>query len=182
MAIQKSPDNLLETWVGVAAIWGAVTGTIALIIQGMQHLADRAKVKLEASMSFASNAVNPRIHLCVQLSVLNEGRRLVRIESAGIIMPNTMLKTFAKPGQPSLSLESSSSCRELFNAKTKNKHLELSADGGKFTFTDDFFPENEAREMFQKQKYGTAFIRLSSGKEFFARFNLMNPDDLPVLG
>jgi hypothetical protein len=180
--IQKSPDNLLETWVGLAAIWGAITGTIALIIQLMQHLADRAKVQLEASMSFQSNEANPKFHLCVQLSVVNQGRRLVRIESAGIILPNTTLKTLGKLGQPSLSFESSSSRRELFNAKTKNRLLELSAEGGKFTFTDDTFPENEAREMFQKQKHGTAFIRLSSGKEPFASFNLINPDDLPRSG
>jgi hypothetical protein len=182
MPIQKAPDNLLDTWVGIAAIWGAITGTIALIIQLTQHLADRAKIKLEASMSFQSNEVNPKFHLCVQLSVVNEGRRLVRIECAGIVMPNATLKTSAKPTQPSISLEASSSRRELFNAKTKNRLLELSAEGGKFTFTDDLFPENEAREMFQKQKYGKAFIRLSSGKELFTHFNLMNPDDLSKTG
>ncbi len=163
-------------------IWGAVTGTLALGIKAFEIYCDRAKVKLEASMGFQSNEVNPKFHLYVQLSVVNQGRRLVRIECAGVILPNTAMKTLAKPGQPSLSWEPSSSRRELFNAKTKGRLLELSAEGGKFTFTDDNFPESEARDMFKKQKQGKAFVRLTSGKELFTNFCLVNPDDLPKPG
>lgn len=163
-------------------IWGAVTGTLALGIKAFELFCDRAKVTIEASMGFQSNEANPKFHLYVQLTVVNQGRRLVRIESAGVILPNTILKTLAKPEQPSLSLESSSSRRELFNAKTKGRLLDLSAEGGKFTFTDNNFPESEARVMFQEQKKGKAFVRLTSGKELFATFCLVNPDDLPKSG
>lgn len=163
-------------------IWGAITGTLALGIKAFELFVDRAQLKLEASMGFQSNEANPKIHLYVQLSVVNQGRRLVRIESAGVILPNSTLKTLAKPGQPSLPLKSSSPKRELFNAKTKGHLLELSAEGGKFTFTDDKFPENEAREMFNTQKDGKAFVRLSSGKELITTFCVVNPDDLPKSG
>lgn len=165
----------------VIGIWGAITGTLALGIKAFEFFTDRAKLRLQASMGFQSNEVNPKFHLYVQISVVNEGRRLVRIESVGVISPNSTLKTWPKPGQPSLSLKISSSKRELFNAKNKGRLLELSPEGGKFTFTDDNFPENEAREMFKTQKVGKAFVRLSSGKELVTTFCLVNPDDLKTV-
>jgi hypothetical protein len=179
--IQKSPDNLLETWVGLAAIWGAITGTLALVIQLLQHLADRPKLVLRSSMGIKSDAQNPKHHLYVRLEIVNNGGRSARVERIAVMLPESTAPIIPRREQSS-TLRLVSSEFVLFDAETKGRFIEIPPGGGKHVHEQYNFPENTARVMFQEQKEGKAFIRLTSGKKLFTTFFLIDPDDLLKLG
>ena len=69
------------------AIWGAVTGSVALIIQLLQFARDRSRLKLDASFLICSDIQRPEMRLKFELNIVNIGRRPIVIESAGVINP-----------------------------------------------------------------------------------------------
>lgn len=174
--IQKSPNNLLETWVGFAAILGAITGTLALAIQLIQHLADRPKLVLQSSMGIKSDGQNPKLHLYVRLQIVNNGRRPTRIERAWFKLPESTGPILPELLQ-SKNVKLVSSEFVIFDAETKGRFIEISSEGGKYVF-ENSIPQNLAHAMFQELKEGKAFVRLTSGKELMTTFCLVNPNDL----
>ena len=179
--IQKPPNNFLETCVGLAAIWGAITGTFALVIQLLQHLADRPRLTLQSSMGIKSDARNPVHHLFVRLEMVNNGRRSVRVERMAVLVPGTTAPIIPKR-EEGANLKLVSSELVLFDAEDKGRFIEISPEGGKYIHEQYNFPENIARVMFQEQREGKILVRLTSGKELFTTFCLVNPDHLPKSG
>ena len=160
-------NESIKKLVDLAGIWGAITGTAALLIQLFQFLADRPKLVFKASMGISSD-VNLGKKLFVQLSIVNQGRRQVKIERAGIILPKAKLFGFT----------SERSDYVMFDAHNKGKLVDLLPDGGLITFTEKDFPKNIAQQMHKQFKSGKAFIQLTSGKELIAKFFLINPNDV----
>jgi len=70
------------------AIYGAIVGTIALGLAGFKIWLDRASVKVKASWSYFARAgvidKNPQL----TLTVINKGRRLIKLEGAGLKLSN----------------------------------------------------------------------------------------------
>lgn len=161
------PTETVKALVDWAGIWGALTGTAALVIQLFQYFADRPKLMFEASMGISSD-VNSGRKFFAGLSLVNHGRRPVKIERAGIILPKGKL----------LGITSDRSEYVLFDASNKGKLADLFPDGGKITFTEKDFPKDIARQMHQQFKQGKAFVQLTSGKVLTATFLLVNPDDV----
>src|SRR5262245_29810575 len=67
------------------AWWGALTGTAALGIKIVEHLADKPKVRSEAQMARRYDPQRGK-RLCIDISVRNLGRRVAKIESVWVAL------------------------------------------------------------------------------------------------
>src|SRR5438270_11669000 len=70
------------------ALWGAVTGTVAVAVQIAHHFSDRGRLEISASMSQTVDRANPKPRLKVEVELCNTGRRPITVEQVGIILPN----------------------------------------------------------------------------------------------
>jgi len=152
------------------ACWGAVTGTIAIVIQVKQHLADRSRLKLSAVMSRASNEKLREDHLVFTLEVVNHGRRVSRIKCAGIqLQPSEMIvggQTLAPPTTYEI---------RLYEADRSEDLVEL-AEGGSHRFVLEPFPEKEAQTLRDTE---VAFVTDTLGRKYTTKFHTIKRKDLP---
>jgi len=153
----------------VTAIWGALTGTLAVGIQLFGHITDRGRLSITGSMSQVVDRTYPKPRLCVAVNVCNHGRRPVVIEQIGLKLPST---PDPKAIGPVLTTA------PLFDARTSGEHLRL-AEGEKREFRIDPFPPMWGRALYKQGVKGEVFARLTSGKEHSASFFLINPDHFP---
>jgi hypothetical protein len=79
--------SLVVTIQPIIAVWGAITGTLALCIQLTNYWRDRAIVGLNPIHQFSTDIKNPAGRLVFIIEVVNHGRRSVYLEDAGIEMP-----------------------------------------------------------------------------------------------
>ena len=76
--------------IGLAA-WGALTGTVAILVQLLSFLCDRARLSVKATMSYGSSLYHGRQQEhCMRVTLTNRGRRVVRIERIALRMANPM--------------------------------------------------------------------------------------------
>jgi hypothetical protein len=152
------------------ACWGALTGTIAIVIQLRQHLADRSRLKLSAVMSIASNEKLRENHLVFTLEVVNHGRRVSRIRCAGIqLQPSETIiagKTFPRATRWEI---------RLYDADRSGGIVEL-AEGGLKRFVLEPFPEKEAQTLRDTE---VAFVTDTHGRKYTTKFHTIKPKDLP---
>jgi len=70
------------------AIYGAIVGTIALVLSAIKIWLDRAVIKVKTSWGYFARAgvidENPRLIL----TTINKGRRLIKLEGAGLRFSN----------------------------------------------------------------------------------------------
>lgn len=86
---QTSASNLLDILVGLAAIWGAVTGTVAL-------MKDRAKIIVKSTVCDRYNIATKEVETDVlNITAYNAGKVPVRLVSVGFKAPKKgSLKSF----------------------------------------------------------------------------------------
>jgi hypothetical protein len=81
-------DTILKIVTAVVAVWGAITGTIALSTQLLQLRRDRTDLKLQPQMTIRSSINKDLIDaiemIDFQVEVVNVGRRVARIDEVGI--------------------------------------------------------------------------------------------------
>ncbi len=83
----KSYENL-NLMLGLC---GTITGSLALIIQFLSHVSDRAKLHVTAVMWWGGNTLSPKNHYSIQVVLTNKGRRIVRIQSIKLRIRNPLL-------------------------------------------------------------------------------------------
>ena len=149
------------------ALWGAVTGTIALMLQLARHRADRPILKLDAVLRLTSDRTS-KIRIVFTIEAVNHGQRLIRIESAGIELPP------AKAKLPEGVTEERSELF-VFQSERAGGRVELD-EGNKFTFGLDPFP----RELLSAlSKRATAFVEDTRGQRYRTKFDVFPEDKLP---
>lgn len=161
----------LERVTLITAIWGALTGTLALVVQALQYFADRGKLVVAAHMSQRVDRANPKSRISVDVDVVNLGRRPISIEHVGIMLPNP-------PKKEKEVVRNMRTSTPLFDAQSANKLFRLE-EGQKHTFRSDPFPQAWGRALYAVGKKGTAFVRLTNGKEYRATFYLIDPAHFP---
>ncbi|MCW5554327.1 MAG: hypothetical protein KIS67_19480 [Verrucomicrobiae bacterium] len=163
-----------ETITLFVAVWGAVTGTIAIAIQLAQHLADRSRLKLKARMSIESNEKQPEHqqpehHVVFTLEVVNHGRRVSRIRRVGIeLEPREM-------SIGGMNMKPKESEITLFDADKSGQFVEL-GEGKRHCFVLEPFPE-KAGETFRETE--VAFVTDTLGRKFTTNFQTIRLKDLP---
>jgi hypothetical protein len=167
----------IELWVSV---WGAVTGTFGAAYGLRQLYLDRAKLKVEAKITVQ---YTHRINVVLTASVVNVGRRSVRIKEVSAYLTKSAL-----PIPIGLSPEKADEMRRareaghsesllcLFGSRGESA-FELKPDGGEHNFSKEipegcrFLSDTEFGE-----KHGRGYILLTSRKKLPFRFLLL-PDD-----
>ncbi|SRR5712691_312868 len=66
----------------------------------------------------------------------------------------------------------------LFDAHSAGQFLRLGEEE-KQIFRYDFFPQKWARALYEQGKTARVFVRLTTGKEHFAKYYLIKPEALP---
>jgi hypothetical protein len=66
----------------------------------------------------------------------------------------------------------------LFDADSEGQPLRL-GEGDKKPFRYDFFPQKYARALWERGKTARVFVRLTTGKEHFATYYLIDPAAFP---
>lgn len=147
------------------ALWGAVTGTVAVGIVVIQPLLERSRLVIKASMSHRVDHLQPVARLSVELEVSNRGRRPVMIEQIGIVLPDGGKR------------EPNGARKEIpiIDATAAGKSVRL-GEGEKQTFRHDFLPEQWDRAL--SGQTAKVFVRLTSGKEYSAKC-LIPPQNFP---
>jgi hypothetical protein len=140
----------------LVAAWGAITGTTAIILQGVQFYRDRSILLLTATHSFSADLGNPKGRLVFELEIVNHGRRVAYLEDAGIEMPVTS----PKPGTWNNSA--------VINIFPRNQTRSIALNEGQKTIlTLDPFPKEFARALGKK---GTVFVKDTRGRAFKKTF------------
>lgn len=145
------------------AILGAVTGTIALVVQLLEYWHDRAKIKLSGCMSLSSNIADPVERYEFQLDVVNKGRRVARISEIYIETkkekPGAKFKIFDAAGQNAIALEEGETKR--FGDRIATNSL------------DGLFESFEEKELFS--------VRLTTGEIHRVQFSTVKKSMLEKL-
>jgi len=157
----------------LVAIYGALTGTVAIASTIRQWWLDRAILKLEANISIVQADA---MRVVLTISAVNNGRRPVRIKHVGSLL--------AKESVPiDMQMFWDSSELTLFGARGE-KPIELSADGGQTIWNmqikkgTQFLHHNNNKG----ERYGKAYVELTSGKKVFRTFLLLSDDQWPPCG
>jgi hypothetical protein len=157
-----------DTTTFLIALWGAVTGTVAVGILVGQQLLDRSRIEVKASMSHRVGHLEPVARLSVEVEVTNRGRRSVTIEQVGVVLPDD--------GKRDRNVARKETA--IFDATAAGKSLRL-GEGEKQTFRHDFPPEQWDRAM--AGKTARVFVRLTSGKEYSAKSPIPPQNFPPVI-
>lgn len=74
------------------AVWGTVTGTVAIFVQLISFWCDRARLRVKATMSYGSKRLHGREprHF-MRVTMTNRGRRVVRIRRIALQMSKPLL-------------------------------------------------------------------------------------------
>lgn len=164
----------------VAAWVGAVTGTIACAYNLWQWRVDRGNVSLSAVLH---RRHDPHLHVDLTITAVNNGRRPVKINCAGALLSTTSVPLPAglppeKQAQIKKSLTGLSSHELQIH---ESPAIELAPDGGDkiWTFRIDkgmeFLADSEGEE-----RYGKAYIQLTSGEMMFCKFRLPKESEWPL--
>ncbi|MBN1142321.1 MAG: hypothetical protein JXB25_11100 [Deltaproteobacteria bacterium] len=154
------------------AFWGAVTGSIALLIQFLQHRGDKSDLKLIPKMSIGSSVLGGMIEarelIDFELEVVNVGRRVARIDEVGISVKGKnpsknshVLKIIIYDSQQNDVASLNEGEKKIFKLHRWNRTMQDIAE---------YFSENE-----------TAYVRLTSGKQIKERFDTVSMSKLAEL-
>jgi hypothetical protein len=75
-----------ETLKTIVAVWGAVTGTVALSVNLYQHISNRPKLKLSAGLGTVYEPNKPT-HFSLDVTAVNVGRRVFYIRRVALELP-----------------------------------------------------------------------------------------------
>lgn len=154
------------------AFWGALTGSIALLIQYLQHREDKSELKLIPKMSIGSSASGGMMEamelIDFEIEVVNVGRRVARIDEVGISVKGKKpsknahgMNIIIYDSQEDDVVSLSEGEKKVFRLPRWNQTLQDMAE---------HFSENE-----------TAYVRLTSGKQIKERFGTVTMSKLADL-
>ena len=158
-----------ETIKLLIAVWGAVTGTLAIAIQLTLYLKDRSQLKLTAFMSMVSNEKMPEHHLVFKMEVVNHGRRVAYIRRAGIQLEPSVMAIGGK------WTKADESELTIFDADRTGRTVEL-AEGKRHLFVLEPFRE-KAGDAFRDTE--VAFVIDTRGRKHKTKFHTTTSKDLP---
>ena len=161
------------------ALYGAVVGTIAILLQLRQWWLDRAILKVEASIirheSPMEKLESERITFNLVIRAVNNGRRPVTVRTVGAFLAVSLL-----PDENGFVPEEASAETLLFGGTTGNT-IEISPDGGQRTWEQRIF---KGRQFLSHKKgneqYGKAYVELTSGEKAFCDFRLRKDNEWPA--
>jgi hypothetical protein len=169
-----------ELWV---AIYGAVTGTIAIASTIRQWWLDRAIVKLEGAIAIVHT---DEMKVVLRISAVNNGRRPVNIRrvAASLSKESVTVPLGLSPERRAEELKKMqdmwvSSEFNLFGGQ-EEKPFQLNPDGGHHHW-ECVVPKGLKFLSNSKgdEKVGKAFVELTSGKKLFCTFLLLNDAQWP---
>lgn len=155
------------------AIWGAVTGTAALFLQWLRHREDRAALDVKGRMTIrhsnSTDILAASELIDFEVTVVNTGRRVARIEEVGISVAGSGDASRRGPGVNIL----------VFDGREEGV-VSLS-DGEKEVFSLRRWPETleQVAESFAPKE--TVYVRLTSGKRFEKQFPTVSKSQLARL-
>ena len=168
----------VELWV---AIYGAVTGTIAIASTIRQWWLDRAILTVKANVSIVNT---DRVRVMLSVSAVNKGRRPVSISTVGALLttdsPST---TQMMSAERSVELVKNLPCNShsllLFGGRDE-RPTQLSPDGGQETWASPI--PRQMRFLGHKkgnEELGTAYVELTSGKKLSCDFPILKDEFWP---
>jgi hypothetical protein len=170
----------------LVAIYGALTGTIAILVQVRQWRLDRAILKVEGAISIVNT---DKIRVLLSISVVNNGRRPVNIRRVGALLAkeSVSIPLGLSPQRKAEELKKLQDMWQyseltLFGGRDE-KPIYLDPDGGHHVWKSaiskglKFLSESKGNEQ-----VGKAFVELTSGKKVFCTFLLLNDDQWPPYG
>jgi hypothetical protein len=147
------------------AVWGAVTGTIAIVLQALQF---RADLRITAHLSNTVDIQRPTPRLVFVIEATNHGRRVVSIRRAGIELP-------PPDGPLPPGVIAQTSYVRIFDSDEIGSAVTL-GEGGIHAFCADPFPVETARKF---QESATAFVEDSLGRRYTSTFYSIKRENLP---
>ena len=151
----------------VIAVWGAITGTVAIVLQVLQYRADRSDLRISAHLSSAVDRQRPAARLVFEIDAVNHGRRPVSIREAGIQLPPS-----EEPLEPGV-LARTSHVRIFESSAARSVTL---AEGDRHCFRIDPFSVETARKL---PYHATAFVEDTLGRRYTSKFYTIKPENLP---
>jgi len=151
----------------IAAFWGAFSGSLAVILQGLVIYKDKAKLKLIPTMTIASTLssdpreMSPLIDF--EVNVVNNGRRVAFIEEVGIHVK----------GKWNLFKRASGVKVILFSSKNEGAYKQID-EGHKVTFQKRRWLDHDitlAENMANKE---LVYIKLTSGEKINKTFKTIS--------
>jgi len=172
-----------ELWV---AIYGALTGTIAIALQIRQWLVDRARLKVEGAISIVNT---DKMRVVLSISVVNNGCRPVNIRRVGALLAKESV-TVPQGLSPQGRAEELKKLQDLWEYSEltlfggrDEKPIYLDPDGGHHVWESPISKGLKfLSESKEDEQTGRAFVELTSGKKVFCTFLLLNDDQWPPLG
>ncbi|EGU30887.1 hypothetical protein VIBRN418_16411 [Vibrio sp. N418] len=156
----------LDNIAAIAAFWGALTGTCALIIQVLGFLKDgiiiRAVPRMYYSVKVVDGCDEPVEKIAFDIDIANIGRRVAYIES---------ISFYPKKSDSNESLHVS-----LFDADSRSDLIEVK-EGEKYYFRSDSDYRNFSEVL---GEFGVLEIRLTSGKVTKTQFKVTKFSQIPI--
>ncbi|MBY4653003.1 hypothetical protein K6L10_12555, partial [Vibrio parahaemolyticus] len=155
----------LDNVAAIAAFWGALTGTCALIIQVLNFRKDRVAIRATPRMYYSMGIIDGHDEtvekIAFDVSIANLGRRVAYIESISFY-----------PQKPD---RNESFHVSLFDAENRSDLIEIK-EGEKYYFRND----DDYRELSEMLgEFGVLEIRLTSGKISKTQFKVTKFSQIP---
>jgi hypothetical protein len=165
-------ERLITYVTAGVAVWGAITGTVALSLQYAQHRRDKSELKLIPKMSIGTSARGSLIDamemIDFEIEVINVGRRVARIDEVGI----SLRRNTGGKGKHGVNLL-------LFSSKDEEVVTLEEAEKRVFQLARWEKTLEDVAEHFADEE--TAYVRLTSGRRFEAKFKTVSMSKLAEL-
>ncbi|WP_340481417.1 hypothetical protein [Vibrio anguillarum] len=149
----------------IAAFWGALTGSFALLFQASAHFKNKAKLKLSPKMSIGSTLSRDFVEAAemidFEVDVVNVGHRVAIIDKVSISVKYSWWRR--------LFLKRYSTEIIVLSAKTEEEYKVLT-EGQKFTFKLRRWDEQlqSLSEIMNEREY--VMVRLTTGQVIKGKF------------
>jgi hypothetical protein len=166
------------------ALYGAVTGTIAIAFTIRQWWVDRANLKVDGAISIEHTDAT---RVMLTITAVNNGRRSVMVKSVCVFVRNNsmLIPQGASPAQmdafSKLNLAELTFQLVLWGARNEMP-IELGPDGGQHIWKVPLSKDAKfLSESKRKENFGKAYVELTSGKQTFCKFRLLKDNEWPPL-
>ncbi len=166
--------NILKTPTFWFSLWGAITGTIAILFTWSSHRKDKANLKLDASLNMARDKVDDPLQWRLEINFRNAGRRPCYIDRVALEFPPAKSLKFGD-----LDLNVSGPIRmTIFNSK---EHGLISLnENQKHSITSIVSEAILQMLVHQLKEQATLLVYDSLGHEFTCKFNLPSKEHISL--
>jgi len=170
-------------WLGLC---GAITGTVALLLNLRQWRHDRANVKVTAEVSITNTDINRHVHtvsfVVLTISVVNIGHRPASVKRVWVPITNESI-----PFPPGLTPEVLQNMRDTLQQTElvvfgggNEKPIDLKQDGGHFQWTIQIKKGIKLLPDPKDKDSGNVFVELTSGDKILGKFYMLPADKWPI--